>query len=142
MKSDSSIFLFSLTSHVTTVFSLWQATSLNVLPGVSKQSPSHDLLCVESMLSSIVAYLKFCPTLLLSVPDALNRTTSLLEKIFPLVSSQGRFESEDNTAIGNARLSNARSAIFEAYSWLPPGSFPMSADRIFIFARKQIQVNE
>jgi hypothetical protein len=73
--------------HVATIFSLWQATSMNVLPGVSKQAPSHDLLCVESMLASLVSCLKFCPSLLLSVPDALNRITSLLEKIFPLVSS-------------------------------------------------------
>lgn len=114
---------------------------MNILPGVSKQSPSHDLLCVESMLSSVVSFLKYCPTLLLSVPDALNRITSLLEKIFPLVSSGGRFEKEGSTTLGNARLSNARSAIMEAYSWLPPGSFPLSADRIFTFSAKQIQVS-
>jgi hypothetical protein len=113
---------------------------MNVLPGVSKQSPSHDLLCVESMLSSVVSFLKFCPTILLSVPDALNRITSLLEKIFPLLSSGGRFDNEGGTAIGSARLSNARSAVMESYSWLPPGSFPLSADRIFAFAAKQIQV--
>jgi hypothetical protein len=56
-------------------------------------------------------------------------------------SFSGRLESERDTSMGNARLSNARSAIFEAYSWLPPGSFPMSADRIFTFAAKQIQVS-
>lgn len=126
--------------HVQTIFRLWQATVMNVLPGVSKQSSSHDLLCVESMLSSVVAFLKFSPTLLLSVPDALNRTTSLLEKIFPLVSLGGKFENEGTTSIGSATLSNTRSAVMEAYSWLPPGSFPMSADRIFTFAAKQIQV--
>lgn len=113
---------------------------MNVLPGVSNQCPTHDLLCIESMLMSVVSFLKYCPTLLLSVPDALSRVTALLEKIFPPVSSGGRFEREEDTSLGNARLSNARSAIMEAYSWLPPGSFPMSADRIFAFSAKQIQV--
>lgn len=126
--------------HVTSIFSFWQSSSMSVLPGISKKSSSHDLLCVESILSSVVSFLKFCPTLLLSVPDALNRITSILEKIFPLVSSGGRFELEGSSSIGSARLSNARSAVMEAYSWLPPGSFPLSADRIFNFAAKQIQV--
>ena len=120
--------------HVKTIFGLWQATAMSVLPGVSIQSSPHDLLCVESMLSSIVAFLKFCPTLLLSVPDALNRITSLLEKVFPLLSVGGKFEKEGGSSIGSVTLSNARSAVMEAYSWLPPGSFPMSADRIFMFA--------
>ncbi|KAL7509674.1 hypothetical protein ACHAXN_006645 [Cyclotella atomus] len=128
----------SVLEHVTTIFSQWQASSMNVLPGVSKQSPSHDILIVEGMLSSVVSFLKYCPTLLLSVPDALNRITSLLEKILPLLSSGGKFDS-GGTSIENARLSNSRSAIMEAYSWLPPGSFPLSADRIFTFSAKQIQ---
>lgn len=130
----------SVLEHVTTIFSQWQASSMNVLPGVSKQSPSHDILIVEGMLSSVVSFLKYCPTLLLSVPDALNRITSLLEKILPLLSSGGKFDS-GGTSIENARLSNSRSAIMEAYSWLPPGSFPLSANRIFTFSAKQIQVS-
>eukprot|EP00986_Skeletonema_menzelii_P004460 scaffold1524_cov140-Skeletonema_menzelii.AAC.1 len=125
--------------HVSTIFSFWQGSSMAVLPGVSKLSTSHDLMCMEAMLSSVVCFLKFCPTLLLAVPDALTRLTAILEKIFPLISSGGRFESEKNTAVGKSRLSSARASVMEAYSWLPPGSFPMSADRIFSFAVAQIQ---
>jgi len=125
--------------HVSTIFSCWQGSSMAVLPGVSKLSSSHDLMCVEAMLSSVVCFLKFCPTLLLAVPDALTRLTAILEKIFPLISSGGKFESEKNTAVGKSRLSSARASVMEAYSWLPPGSFPMSADRIFSFAVSQIQ---
>lgn len=126
--------------HITKVFTCWQNSSMHVLPGVSKLSPSHDLLVVENMLSSVVSFLKFCPDLLLAVPDALNRLTALLEKLFPLIASGGRFEHEGTSPVGSARLSSARSSIMEAYSWLPPGSFPLSADRIFIFAANQIQV--
>jgi len=126
--------------HVNSIFSSWQSTSMNILHGVSQQSHSHNLLCLESMLNSVVSFLKFCPSLLLSVPDALNRVTSLLENIFALVSSGGRLQNEGETSIGNARLSNVRSAVMEAYSWLPPGSFPLSADQVFTFAAKQIQV--
>jgi len=125
--------------HVTTVFHFWQNSSMNMLPGVSKFSTSHDLLWVETMLSSVVSFLKFSPDLLLAVPDALTRLTALLEKVFPLISSGGRFEREANDPVGSARLSSTRSSVMEAYSWLPPGSFPMSADRIFSFASAQIQ---
>ena len=127
--------------HVTTVFHFWQNSSLNMLPGVSKFSTSHDLLWVETMLSSVVSFLKFSPDLLLAVPDALTRLTALLEKVFPLISSGGRFEREGNDPVGSARLSSTRSSVMEAYSWLPPGSFPLSADRIFSFAAAQIQVS-
>lgn len=125
--------------HVTTVFTFWQNSSMNMLPGVSKFSTSHDLLWVETMLASVVSFLKFSPELLLAVPDALTRLTALLEKVFPLISSGGRFEREANDPVGSARLSSARSSVMEAFSWLPPGSFPLCADRIFSFAAAQIQ---
>jgi hypothetical protein len=127
--------------HVTTVFSFWQNSCLNLLPGVSKLAPSSDLLWLETMLASIVSFLKFSPDLLLAVPDALTRLTAILEKIFPLIDSGGRFDREANDPVGSARLSSARSSVMEAYSWLPPGSFPLSADRIFSFAAAQIQVS-
>ena len=125
--------------HVTSVFTFWQNSSMSMLPGVSKFSTGHDLLWVETMLASVVSFLKFSPELLLAVPDALTRLTALLEKVFPLISSGGRFERESNDPVGSARLSSARSSVMEAYSWLPPGSFPLSADRIFAFAAAQIQ---
>ena len=126
--------------HVSTVFGFWQSSSMNILPGVSNFSGSHDLLWVETMLGSVVSFLKFSPDLLLAVPEALNRITALLEKIFPLLSRGGRFEREVfNDRIGTSRLYSARSSVLEAYSWLPPGSFPMSSDRIYSFAVSQIQ---
>jgi hypothetical protein len=127
--------------HVTTVFTFWQKSSSHMIPGVSKFTASQDLLWVESMLASVVSFLKFSPQLLLAVPDALSRLTVLLEKVFPLTSKGGRFDSEYNDPVGSTRLSSARSSILEAYSWLPPGSYPMSADRIFSFATSQIQVS-
>ena len=127
--------------HVSTVFEFWQKSSMHLQPGVSKFSSSHDLLWLETMLSSIVSFLKFSPELLLAVPDALTRLTALLEKVFPLISKGGRFIRESNGPVENARLCSARSSVLEAYSWLPPGSFPLSADRIFSFAAAQIQVS-
>ena len=131
--------LEGIVPHLTTVFTFWQNSSMNMLPGVSKFSSNHDLLWVETMLSSVVSFLKFSPELLLAVPDALTRLTGLLEKVFPLISSGGRFEGESDSPVGSSRLSSARSSVMEAYSWLPPGSFPLSADRIFSFAAAQIQ---
>jgi hypothetical protein len=121
--------------HVTTVFSFWQKSVLNLIPGVSKLAPSSDLLVLEMMLASIVSFLKFSPDLLLAVPDALTRLTSLLENVFPFISSTERFRQEAH------RLASARSYVMEAYSWLPPGSFPLSANKIFSFATAQIQVS-
>ncbi|KAL9184425.1 hypothetical protein ACHAXT_002511 [Thalassiosira profunda] len=129
----------AIVPHVTAIFGFWQNSVMNLLPGVSKLSTAHDLLWLEAMLSSVVSFLKFCPNLLLAVPDALTRLTALLEKVFPLIDRGGRFERESADPVGSARLSSTRSSVLEAYSWLPPGSFPLSADRVFSFAAKQIQ---
>jgi len=126
--------------HVTTVFYFWQKSVLNLMPGVSKLAPSSDLLWLEMMLASIVSFLKFSPDLLLAVPDALTRLTSLLENVFPFISSIERFRQEAHNPVSSARLASARSYVMEAYSWLPPGSFPLSANKIFSFATAQIQV--
>lgn len=83
------------------------------------------------MMSSIVSFLKFDSDLLLAVPDALSRVTAVLEKVFPLLSSGGRFEREENDAIGSARLSSVRSSVMEAYSWLPPGNHQASAFTVY-----------
>ena len=104
--------------HVTTVFTFWQHSSMNMLPGISKFSTTHDLLWVETMLSCVVSFLKFSPELLLAVPDALTRLTGLLEKVFPLISSGGRFEREANYPVGSARLSSARSSVMEGELFL------------------------
>ena len=127
--------------HVTTVFYFWQKSVLNLMPGVSKLAPSSDLLWLEMMLASIVSFLKFSPDLLLAVPDALTHLTSLLENVFPFISSIERFRQEAHNPVSSARLASARSYVMEAYSWLPPGSFPLSANKIFSFATAQIQVS-
>ena len=89
--------------HVSTVFEFWQNSSMHLQPGVSKFSSSHDLLWLETMLSSIVSFLKFSPELLLAVPDALTRLTALLEKVFPLISKGGRFETESNGPVEKSK---------------------------------------
>ena len=82
--------------------------SLNMLPGASKSSPSHDLLWVETLLSYVLSFLGFIPGLLHAVPDALTCLTALFEKKLPLISSGDQFAREATDLVRSARLSSAR----------------------------------
>lgn len=94
------------------------------------------------MLVSFVSFLKNCPELLLSVPDALNRSTLLLENVFPLVSPGGRLGEESENPAVASRLDSAKASILEAFAWLPPGSYAFAADQVFSFAAFHIQVSD
>ena len=94
------------------------------------------------MLVSFVSFLKNCSELLLSVPDALNRSTLLLENVFPLVSPGGRLGEESENPAVASRLDSAKASILEAFAWLPPGSYAFAADQVFSFAAFHIQVSD
>jgi len=128
----------AISNQIAFVFGLWQnvckSTQLS-----SKFTADHEMMCVEAMLTSIVAFLKFCAELLLSIPDALSRTSLILENLLPLFFSKGRLGSVPVNPAAACRLDSAKASIMEAFAWLPPGSFPMIADSVFGFAASHIQ---
>jgi hypothetical protein len=136
----------AIASNIATIFGIWQTTSgqttgeQKMMYTISTDPLTLDLEleCVEATLASIVAFLSFCSELLLAVPEALNHTTLLLETFFPLLGRNGRL-----TAVTNGTcLDSAKALIMEAFSWLPPGSFPVVADKIFMFAAGLIVVSQ
>ena len=130
-----------MSSHIAGFFRLWQASAKHAEEGTRHFNESHDLSCVDAMLASFVAFLKNCSELLLSVPDALNRSTLLLENVFPLVSPGGRLGDESANPAVASRLDSAKASILEAFAWLPPGSYAFAADQVFSFAALHIQVS-
>jgi len=129
----------AVSSHIAGFFRLWQNSVKHAEEGMRYFSPSHDLSCLDAMLVSLVSFLKSCSELLLSVPDALNRTTLLLEKVFPLVSPGGRLGTPSENPAAASRLDSAKASVMEAFSWLPPGSYAFAADQVFSFAALHIQ---
>ena len=131
----------AVSSHIAGFFRLWQASAKHAEEGTRHFNESHDLSCLDAMLVSFVSFLKNCSELLLSVPDALNRSTLLLENVFPLVSSGGRLGEESANPAVASRLDSAKASILEAFAWLPPGSYAFAADQVFSFAALHIQVS-
>ena len=129
----------AVTKHVNRIFDLWKKANRMSSRGNSFTA-DHEMICMESMLSSIVAFLKYCSELLLSVPDALSKTTLILEELLPLFQSDGRLGKIPANPAAASRLDSAKACLMEAFSWLPPGSFPMVADSVFTFASKHIQM--
>lgn len=128
----------AVAEHIAGIFGLWQlvtSTSTTSKPF----TPDHEMVCVEALLTSIVSFLKYCSELLLSIPDALSRTSLLLENLLPLFYSKGRLGSTPTNLIAISRLESAKASILEAFAWLPPGSYPMIADSLFGFAAFHIQ---
>jgi hypothetical protein len=128
-----------IAKHIALIFGLWQKTS-KLSPRGKTFTADHDLICMDAMLSSIVAFLKYCSELLLSIPDALSRTSLILEELLPLFMPKGRLGSTPANPSAASRLHSAKATIMEAFAWLPPGSYPMIADTVFSFAAYHIQV--
>jgi hypothetical protein len=129
-----------IAKHIALIFGLWQKTS-KLSPRGKTFTADHDLICMDAMLSSIVAFLKYCSELLLSIPDALSRTSLILEELLPLFMPKGPLGSTPANPAAASRLQSAKATIMEAFAWLPPGSYPMIADTVFSFAAYHIQVS-
>ena len=129
----------AVSSHIASIFRLWQNSGKLAEEGTPFFSTSHDVTCLDGVLVSVVSFLRTCSELLLSIPDALNRTTLLLEKVFPLLFTDGRLGSQPQNPAAAARLDSAKASVMEAFSWLPPGSYAFAADQIFVFAAIHIQ---
>jgi hypothetical protein len=129
-----------LSNHVLKVFSLWDQSAAYAEDATKFVDKMHHMSCFEPMLTSIVLFLSKSSEMLLSIPDALHRTSQVLEKMFPVIVGYQLGQADDNTVISSSRLDSAKASIMEAFSWLPPGSFPLMADNVFTFAARQIQI--
>lgn len=128
-----------ITPHIALIYGLWQRAEIAVRDGNRHFTADQDLICFDASLSSIVAFLEHCSELLLAVPDALSRTTMLLEQMLPLFLPSGRLETPPVSFAAKSRHESAKASIMEAFAWLPPGSYPMIANEVFSFALTHIQ---
>ena len=128
-----------IAEHVPRIFNAWQKASASAKEGGSLLAPHHDLVCIDSILYSVVVFLKYCAELLLSIPEALTQITVLLEDTLPLLTPDGRLGGVPLTPHISARLESAKASLLESFSWLPSGSYPMAADSVFAFAAENIQ---
>jgi hypothetical protein len=127
----------AVAKHIALIFGLWQKMK-QPSGRDAKFTASHDLICMDAMLSSIVAFLSHCSELLLSIPDALSRTSLILEELLPMFMPDGRLGTTPGNPAAASRLQSAKASLMEACSWLPPGSYPMAADSLFAFAASHI----
>lgn len=75
--------------HIGKFFSLWQTSVENAKKGREDFEDVHDLICLDAALQSVLSFTRNCPTLLLDIPDALTRTSILLESVLECVSGEG-----------------------------------------------------
>ena len=115
-------------SHVDIIFNCWQRST----------SFGNNIICIEAVLSNIIRFLQYCPELVISIPDTLNRITILLENHFRVI-SEIKSSSSSNNTIGNDKLDMVKALLLECFAWLPYGSFPAVADDIFLFAIDEIK---
>eukprot|EP00980_Cylindrotheca_fusiformis_P023611 scaffold10671_cov131-Cylindrotheca_fusiformis.AAC.9 len=129
----------AITKHVERIFTAWQ--KLSKLPSRGDRFTSdHEMICVEALLTSVLVFLQNCSELLLSVPDALSQVSLVLEQLLPLFNIDGRLAKAPENPVAASRLDSAKACIMEAFTWLPPGSYPMVADALFGFAARHIQI--
>ena len=126
-------------AHMSEIISLWKQAGNAARNGGKKMSLVQDLSCVESALTSVTVFLKYCSELLLVIPEALSQVSMLLEEIFPLLQTNGRLGNITNDSHATILLENATATLLEAFAWLPSGSFPLVADEVFTFAEEQIR---
>jgi hypothetical protein len=129
----------AVTPHIANMFGLWQKSHKSASTGGAFFTLDHDLICLDAMISSVVVFLSHCSDLLLAVPDALSRTTLMLEEVLLLFLPGGRLGNTPTTPAAASRHESTKAFIMEAFAWLPPGSFPMAADGVFSLAATHIQ---
>ena len=125
--------------HVGTFFSLWQKSVEHAKKGRPNFEQLHDLICLDACLQSILSFTRNCPSLLLDVPDALTRTSLLLESMLAVVSGKGHLANPTKPS-AISRLDIIKASLMEAFSWMPPGSFPAAADLLFGWACDHIKI--
>jgi len=127
-------------ANIGSFFVIWQTAVENAkTPTLPDFEVTHDLICLDAALNSILAFVRHCPTLLLDVPDALTRTSLILEELLEVVSGSGRLANPEKAA-AVSRLDIVKASLMEAFSWLPPGSFPIVADKLFGWAAEHLHV--
>ena len=97
--------------------------------------PEAEMICVDAVMSSLVAFLQHRSDLLLVIPEALHHITVLLEDLFPLLQPTGRLGQLQSSP----RYQSVMASLLEAFAWLPSGSFPLIADHVFTLATQQIE---
>lgn len=129
----------AITPHTGLIFGLWRTVGEGSGAAVKNFTNDQDLICLDSALSSVVAFLTHCSELLLLAPDALSSSTFMLEKLLPLFLADGRLGSMPMNHVAASRYESAKASLMEAFAWLPPGSFPVMADQVFAFAAGHIR---
>lgn len=130
----------AVSNHIALVFHCWERIEKSMDEPLPYMSVSHQLAHIEPCVSSVVAFLRACPDFLLSVPYALNRVNTLLEKILGLVSRGGRFHDKPSKNMPDiACWERIKASVMEAFCWLPPGSFPIAGEKLYSFSAQIIQ---
>jgi hypothetical protein len=126
--------------HLQKIFGIWMRSATLMDDESNRLEPIQSVSCVEPFITSITVFLQKNSELLLNVPDALNRTIQILEKVFPIILGYSQLEDCGSRIFASTRLDSAKAAIMEAFAWLPSGSYPTITNSIFTFASRQIQV--
>jgi len=129
----------AITPYTSLIFGLWRKVGDSSGAAVKNFNNDQDLICLDSALSSVVAFLTHCSELLLLAPDALSSSTLMLEQLLPLFLPNGRLGATPLNHVAASRHESAKASLMEAFAWLPPGSFPMIADKVFTFAARHIR---
>lgn len=129
----------AITPYTGLIFGMWRKVGDKSGAAVTNFNNDQDLICLDATLSSVVAFLTHCSELLLLAPDALSSSTLMLEQLLPLFLPSGRLGATPLNYVAASRHESAKASLMEAFAWLPPGSFPMIADKVFAFAAGHIR---
>lgn len=128
------------TTYAPLVFSSWKSVSDIIVESAGKSlTLKQQLLCMDAVLHSVLVFLHYNSELLLDIPEALSKTTLLLESAVSLFGPQGRLASLSKSHPElETRVTSASASLLEAFAWLPSGSFPMVADDVFRMAANEV----
>lgn len=130
----------TIEQHVERIGKCWTRTSKCIVDGSKQFGVAHDVICLEALLSSIVAFLRFRSEFLLTIPGLLNRITLCLETLLALIIPGGRLGAEPGNVAAETRLDNVKATMFEAFAWLPPGCFPVASETLYRWSLEQFLV--
>lgn len=93
----------AITPYTGLIFGLWRKVGDRSGAAVANFNNDQDLICLDSALSSVVAFLTHCSELLLLAPDALSSSTLMLEQLLPLFLPNGRLGATPSNHVAASR---------------------------------------
>ncbi len=128
--------------YFTKLYPLWERSVLVAKEGqnwggLTSVSVTQELGFLDASMRALLCFTKCCLGVLYSVPGALSRIVDLLDGAIGAIQGRLKYPAKPQGIVYRTIL---KASLMECFSWLPPGSFSSSCDRLFTWGFSHVSL--